>query len=85
MSPEDILNLDVRHEYWTKFTFKTRSSFSHPPHFHESIEIVFVIDGIFKTACDGTEYKLPQAMCFYAALIRSTVQRILMLNPTASC
>lgn len=58
MSPEDILNLDVRHEYWTKFTFKTRSSFSHPPHFHESIEIVFVMDGVFKTVCDGTEYKL---------------------------
>ena len=80
MNPEDILNMDAQREYPKKFTFKTRSSFSHPPHFHESIEIVFVMDGIFKTACDGTEYKLPQEMCFYAALIRSTVRRILMVT-----
>ena len=58
MNPENTLSMDARHEYWTKFRFERRSFFSHPPHFHEEIEIVFVIDGIFKTVCDGTEYKL---------------------------
>ena len=58
MNSVSVTNEDTFHEYWTKFTFKTRSFYSHPPHFHENIEIVFVMDGIFKTICDGTEYKL---------------------------
>ena len=58
MDFEDILKLDAHYEYRTDILFQTRSSFSHPLHFHKEIEMVFVIDGIFKTNCDGVEYKL---------------------------
>lgn len=64
MKAESILNISAQHEYWTAFTFKTRSSFSHPPHFHDEIEIVFVKDGIFKTSYDGTEYNLTRGSVF---------------------
>lgn len=58
MNPENIINLESCHEYWTKFLFERRRHFQHSPHFHEEVEIVFVIDGIFKTSYDGTEYNL---------------------------
>ena len=58
MNSENALNMDARHQYWAKFLFERRRHFQHSLHFHEEVEIVFVIDGIFKTICDGTEYKL---------------------------
>ena len=58
MNSVSVTNEDTFHEYWTKFLFERRRHFQHSPHFHEEVEMVFVIDGIFKTSYDGTEYNL---------------------------
>ena len=64
MAPENILNEPGYHEYWANFRFHPRKIFTHSPHFHKDIEIVFVMDGIFKTSCDGTEYTFTKGSVF---------------------
>ena len=64
MTPENGRSKSGYHEYWTNFRFHPRNIFTHPPHFHKDIEVVFVMDGIFKTSCDGSEYVLKKGSVF---------------------
>lgn len=57
---------EASHEYWTSFLFKPRDQFTHPPHFHEEIEIVFVLDGLFETHYNGINYSVTGGSVFLA-------------------
>ena len=65
MNPELITILPSQHEYWTEFLLESRRIFAHPAHFHKEIEIVFVMDGIFKTSIDGTDYDVSGGSVFF--------------------
>ena len=54
------------HEYWTSFVFSSKTLFTHPPHFHDEIEIVFVLDGIFETHYNGVNYTVTGGSVFLA-------------------
>lgn len=57
---------EARHEYWTSFVFENKNQFSHPPHFHDEIEIVFVLDGVFETHYNGVDYTVTGGNVFLA-------------------
>ena len=64
MTPEKERKKFGYHEYWANFLFHPRKIFTHPPHFHKDIEVVFVMDGVFRTSCDGTEYTFTKGSVF---------------------
>lgn len=56
----------AQHEYWTSFVFEPKDHFTHLPHFHDEIEIVFVLDGTFETHYNGVDYAVTGGSVFLA-------------------
>ena len=84
---DDNTFLEIRDD----ILFEARTYYKHSPHFHNNIEIVFMLDGNWTTRCNGKNYTLTPGTVFIAPAnsIHSSIDHnqastslLLVVNPT---